>query len=151
MNLDKEELYQAIIADHDGRPRGYGELADVTHSSEIYNPLCGDRYTVYLRLVEDRLEAVSFSGRGCAVSRASASIMTTLAQGRSATEIVSLIRAVDDFLLSGGAPGSVDIEDLIALQGIHRFPVRRACARLAWTALERAAGPWLETRPQAGT
>jgi len=135
---ESEELYQAIIVDHDGSPRNFRVLPDATHSSEGYNPLCGDHYRIFVRSVDGHIEEISFVGRGCAISRASASIMTTLVRGLSHSEAESLIRRVNAFLTSGETGDVEELGDLAALRGVHRFPTRQLCALLAWSGLEAA-------------
>lgn len=138
MDREEQELYQSIITDHDDHPRNYQVLEGATHTVEVYNPICGDRYTIYILLADERIERLTFTGQGCAISRASASIMSTLVCGLPLGQAESLGRAVEQFVASGDAPGGFEMGDLIALRGVHRFPTRRTCALLAWSALKKS-------------
>jgi nitrogen fixation NifU-like protein len=132
-------LYQEMILDHYRRPRGKGELADASGTASLRNPVCGDEITVQVSGAADRVEDVCFSGRGCSISQASASMMTGLVRGRTRAEVeatVSRVRA----MLEGDAVAAGDerLGDLRALAGVARFPARRRCAWMAWDALVRA-------------
>lgn len=140
MDQELEDLYQEIILDHNRRPRNEGALDPCTHHAEGFNPLCGDKLTVYLRKPGERLEAISCDCEGCAISRASASIMTTMVAGKTATEIGATVAGVLELLTGKDAP-EVDLAvqgDLAALTGVRKFPARIKCATLAWHALEAA-------------
>jgi nitrogen fixation NifU-like protein len=119
------ELYQSIILDHNRAPRNYGELADATGHAEGRNPLCGDELTVWLRLDGDTVGDVRFVGSGCAISRASASMMTQAVKGKT--------RAGADARATVG-------RSLAALGGVSRYPVRVKCASLAWHTMKAALG-----------
>ncbi|MBO6575002.1 MAG: SUF system NifU family Fe-S cluster assembly protein [Rhodothermales bacterium] len=123
------ELAQAVILDHDANPRNFGELADATHSAGGYNPLCGDKYTVWARVEAGVVRAVHFHGFGCALSKASASMMTEAARGVPVEALPSMRSRLFD-----AAP----TEDLLALVAVKDQPTRARCALLAWHALERA-------------
>ncbi|BET65604.1 SUF system NifU family Fe-S cluster assembly protein [Opitutales bacterium ASA1] len=137
---DLDDLYQNIILDHNRRPRNYGPMPDATHKADGHNPLCGDEVTVFLHIEGDTIEKVSFDGQGCAISKASASLMTLRLKGRSiedAKRAISEVRA----LLSGTEQTAPDLEsmgDLAALAGVRKFAVRVKCATLAWHTLEAA-------------
>lgn len=140
MSEDLEDLYQDIILDHNRRPRNSREISDSTHSAEGVNPLCGDEVIVYLKLISEKIEDISFQGQGCAISQASASIMTEILQGLSLTEMRKQSKTVQDLLTA-----EEEIEDalfeygnLAALSGVRKFPARIKCATLAWHALEAA-------------
>jgi nitrogen fixation NifU-like protein len=138
--MDLNALYQSIILDHNRRPRNYRELADADRRSEGRNPLCGDEITVWLKMDGDRIEDASFLGSGCAISKASASIMTTAVKGKTRAEASALF---DRFhgLVTGSAPARPDdpaLGSLAAFSGVSRFPVRVKCASLAWHALRAA-------------
>ena len=135
---DLSDLYQEVILDHNRRPRNFHALADASHSAEGYNPLCGDRLTLYLKLNGETIEDVSFEGAGCAISKASASLMTDALKGRSVTEANALF---DRFHRMVTTPPSEPVEDLgklSALAGVREFPVRVKCASLAWHTLRAA-------------
>jgi nitrogen fixation NifU-like protein len=132
------DLYQEVILDHNRRPRNFHTLRDASHSAEGYNPLCGDRLTLYLRVNGDTIEDVSFEGAGCAISKASASMMTDALKGRSVAEANALF---DRFHRMVTTPPSEPVEDmgkLSALAGVREFPVRVKCASLAWHTLKAA-------------
>ncbi len=138
MDSALEELYQEVILDHSQRPRNRGPLPGATVSQEGTNPLCGDAVTVHLQLAPDgTIQAAAFEGQGCAISQASASILTTLLPGRSADAARNLARAVHAFL-QGDDSQEDQLGDLAALAGVRRFPVRIRCAALPWTTLELA-------------
>ena len=125
-----DDLYQATILEHDRAPRNYGCLAHPTHRAEGYNPLCGDRVRVTLTVKDERLAELTFEADGCAISRASASLMTEHLRGQKLSEIEPAIRAFEAMLRSGAAAPA--LSELGALQGIRRFPSRMRCATLAW-------------------
>lgn len=135
-----EDLYQDAILRHSRHPHNEGILDPRTHEAEGLNPLCGDRIVVHVRRAEERIEAVRFTGAGCAISRASASIMTEAVQGLDGTALDAKIRQVlemlagkDDLATDPSASG-----DLAALLGVRRFPARIKCAALAWRTLVAA-------------
>jgi nitrogen fixation NifU-like protein len=136
-NLDA--LYQEIILDHNRRPRNYGELAGADRTVAGRNPLCGDEMTLWVRMDEDRIADARFVARGCAVSKASASLMTTAVKGKSRSEAEVLF---DRFhkLVTGKLPESehAGLGALAALGGVAKFPMRVKCASLPWHALRRA-------------
>jgi len=135
---DLSDLYQEVILDHNLRPRNFHTLRDASHSAEGYNPLCGDRLTLYLKVNGDTIEDVSFEGAGCAISKASASMMTDALKGRSVAEANALF---DRFHRMVTTPPSEPVEDmgkLSSLAGVREFPVRVKCASLAWHTLKAA-------------
>jgi nitrogen fixation NifU-like protein len=139
--VEPNDLYQEIILDHSRHPRHRGACAGATHGAQAENPNCGDEVAVNLRLSpEGRVEEATFVGQGCALSQASASLLTTKTRGLSAAEALELARRVER--LFGGVPLSeaeLDaLGDLRALEGAAQFPQRVKCATLAWHALERA-------------
>jgi nitrogen fixation NifU-like protein len=135
------ELYQEVILDHSRHPRHYGTLDHASHKAEGYNPLCGDRVTVYLKLDADgRVGDIKFEGKGCAISQASASMMTDMLKGRTAEEAEKLMQG---FLhLVKGEDASALLEDdrerLEVMGGISEFPMRVKCATLAWHTYKNA-------------
>ena len=139
---DLNDLYQEIILAHNRRPRNEGEIDPCDYRAEGYNPLCGDRITVYVSRDDDggRLGVVQFLGEGCAISRASASMMTTRVRGTTIPEARAKIAQMVDLLVGEEEP-KADLEvlgDLAALLGVRRFPARIKCATLAWHTLESA-------------
>lgn len=137
-NLD--DLYQEIILSHNKRPRNEGVLEPSTHHAEGYNPLCGDRLTVYTRESGPLLEAVQFTGEGCAISRASASIMTDAVKGLSGDALKAKIEEVLAMLSAKEDPqvDPFELGELAALLGVRKFPARVKCATLAWHTLAAA-------------
>jgi nitrogen fixation NifU-like protein len=131
---DLRDLYQEVILDHHRKPRNYGAMAAPSGRADGHNPLCGDRVTVYVRVAEDRIADVSFEGSGCAISKASASIMTDCVKGRSIGETSALFDAFQA-LVTGGTPASDDLGKLEVFAGVRDYPSRVKCATLAWHAL----------------
>ena len=134
------DLYQQVILDHNRKPRNFHSIEHPSGKSEGYNPLCGDRITVYVQLEGDRIKDVSFEGNGCAISKASASLMTESVKGKSKEEIEKLYTQVHQ-MLTAGPDASVDLEGLgklAAFAGVREFPVRVKCATLAWHTLNAA-------------
>jgi nitrogen fixation NifU-like protein len=138
MTTDLDELYQSIILDHNRRPQNFRAMADATAHAEGSNPMCGDQLTVWLRIEGDRVADVSFQGSGCAISKASASLMTAAVKGKTREEAMSLF---DRFhALVTGKGGGEELGALKALSGVSRFPLRVKCASLSWHALKSALG-----------
>ena len=132
------DLYQEIILDHNKRPRNFREIPSCTCSAEGHNPLCGDEVKVFLNLEGGKLLDVAFQGQGCAISRASASLMTGKTKGRTTVQAKEMSAQVRDMLLGPEAPPPADLGDLAALSGVRKFPARIKCAMLPWRALEAA-------------
>ncbi|GAC1398812.1 MAG: SUF system NifU family Fe-S cluster assembly protein [Thermoanaerobaculia bacterium] len=136
---DLRELYQQVILDHNKNPRNFRELSTATSRVEGYNPLCGDHYTVFLQVDGDTIKDVSFTGSGCAISKASASVMSSTVKGKSKDEATRLF---DTFhkLVTGDASGldAADLGRLAAFSGVSEFPARVKCATLAWHTLRTA-------------
>jgi nitrogen fixation NifU-like protein len=135
---DLSDLYQEVILDHNRRPRNFGVLEQPTHHAEGHNPLCGDRLTLHLRLDGDVVREIAFQGSGCAISRASASLMTDSVKGRSLADVRSLFERFHRMVTT---PPDVAVEDLgklSVLAGVREFPVRVKCASLAWHTLKAA-------------
>jgi nitrogen fixation protein NifU and related proteins len=137
---DLRDLYQEVILDHYKRPRNFGPLADADHHAEGYNPLCGDRVKLHLRMDGDRIAGISFEGAGCAISTASASLMTEAVSGMSRQEATELERRFHGLVTGDDreAKGGPDLGKLEALSGVREFPIRVKCATLAWHALRAA-------------
>jgi nitrogen fixation NifU-like protein len=130
-------LYQEMILDHYRRPRNKGTLENADTSVEMKNPLCGDEIGLQVSFDGDQISDVKFSGRGCSISQASASMMTQLLKGKTRAEIDSIRTRFRDLML-GAAEPSEELGPLRALSGVARFPARVKCALLAWNALESA-------------
>jgi nitrogen fixation protein NifU and related proteins len=135
---DLSDLYQEVILDHNRRPRNFRRIEGSSHHAEGYNPLCGDRVTVFLTLDEGRIADLAFEGSGCAISKASASLMTDRLKGCTVLEARDLF---DRFQRMVTTPTDRPVEDLgklSALAGVREFPVRVKCASLAWHTLRAA-------------
>ena len=134
---DLTQLYQDIILGHNKRPRNYGALEGYSGKAEKNNPLCGDEVSVYWKTEDDRISDLRFTAQGCAISRASASIMTELLSGKSKKESVALFDAFRTLLEEEGGAASEEAElgDLMALSGARQYPSRIKCAFLPWQAL----------------
>lgn len=133
-------LYQEMILDHYRRPRNKGTLENADASVEMKNPLCGDEIGLQVSFDGDQISDVKFSGRGCSISQASASMMTQLLKGKTRGEIESIRNQFRDLML-GASEVNDELGPLRALAGVARFPARVKCALLAWNALERALHP----------
>jgi nitrogen fixation NifU-like protein len=128
------ELYQQVILDHNKSPRNFKKLETANKTAEGYNPLCGDKVNIYLEVENDVIRDISFIGSGCAISKASASIMSTIIKGKTIDEAERLFGKFHD-LITGKLNDSENIEDLgklAVLAGVKEFPVRVKCASLAW-------------------
>ena len=147
MDLQDREIFQSIILDHDGQPRNFRTLDDPTHSADGYNPICGDRYRVYLSVADGRITEITFGGYGCAISKASASMMTTVLKGRNVSDAVRLFDVFSRLLAGEEGVSKEQLGELVALEGVRRWPARIKCATLAWHATMAA----LEGREKAST
>ena len=137
---DLRELYQEVILDHNRRPRNFQKLEGANRTAEGYNPLCGDQIKVSLRLEDDVIKDISFQGSGCAISKASASLMTTSVKGKTQAEAEVLFDRVHT-MLTGERDTTVDPHELgklAVLSGVCEFPARVKCASLAWHTLHAA-------------
>lgn len=134
---DLRELYQEVIFDHNRSPRNFHKMDDADRVAEGHNPLCGDQLTLYVRLEDGVIADASFVGHGCAISTASASLMTEAVKGQPVEAVEALFR---DFhaLLTGTPPEGRDFGKLEVLAGVREFPVRVKCATLAWHTLHNA-------------
>ena len=133
-----DEMYQSVIIDHDRSPRNFRHLEAPSHHAEGHNPLCGDNVQVELKVGEDgRIADIAFQGSGCAISRASASMMTATLKGKSTAEAQELF---DGFhaLLTGGQVDPATLGKLVVFKGVGEFPMRVKCATLAWHAMREA-------------
>lgn len=140
---DLQELYQSVILDHNRKPRNFGELAGATHHGDGKNPLCGDEVHLALAVEGDMITDVKFTGHGCAISKASASLMTAAVKGKSRADVEALFERFHALVLGQDANGGSDLGQLVVFSGVSRFPVRVKCASLAWHTLKAAlaAGP----------
>lgn len=128
-----EELYQELILDHNRDPRNFGELDDANHEAHGYNPLCGDKIKIQIRLNGDTIEDIRFHGKGCAISQATASIMTETIKGKTVAEAEDLFERFHRLLTEEpSAEGNGDLGKLEALAGVRQFPIRVKCATLPW-------------------
>lgn len=137
---DLSELYQEVILDHNNSPRNFREIDGATQTAEGYNPLCGDRVVIYLQLDDDVIGDISFQGSGCAISTASASMMTVSLKGKTRTEAEDLFQRFHT-MVTGAADRAIEpqaLGKLAAFSGVREFPVRVKCANLAWHALHAA-------------
>lgn len=129
---DLTDLYQSVILDHNRRPRNRGKLPTANRVAHGDNPSCGDQCSVFLRLEGDRIADISFDGAGCAISQASASLMTTQLKGKTAAEAQAVYDQFHHIVTTGEPPE--EINDLAAFAGVHSFPARIKCATLGWHA-----------------
>jgi nitrogen fixation NifU-like protein len=144
---DLRELYQEVILDHNRRPRNFGPLPAANRWAEGNNPLCGDRVTVHLDVADGCIRDVTFEGAGCAISTASASLMTETLKGRSVEEAHALFHGFHELVTRGTVPEPADdgLDRLAVFSGVREFPMRVKCATLAWhaamAALDAEAAP----------
>ncbi len=129
---DLRELYQEIILDHSRHPRNAGKMEDATGEAQGNNPLCGDRVTVFVKLDGDRIVDARFDARGCAISVASASMMTELIKGKTVAEAEAIFQRFHEQLTGKAAPVTDENDELAALMGVREFPTRIKCATLPW-------------------
>jgi nitrogen fixation NifU-like protein len=133
------DLYQEVVLDHGKRPRNFGPLEGATHRAEGLNPLCGDRITVFARLEDGRLREARFEGSGCAISKASASVMTGVVKGKTPAEVDALFERFHRLVTEGPREGEDEaLGKLAVFGGVHEYPTRVKCASLAWHALRAA-------------
>ena len=141
------DLYQEVILDHNRRPRNFHALANASHRAEGYNPLCGDRLTLYLSVNEGVITEAAFEGAGCAISKASASMMTETLKGKTLAEADALFQRFHRMVTTPPDQPVEDMGKLSSLAGVREFPIRVKCASLAWHTLKAA----LERDPIAST
>jgi nitrogen fixation protein NifU and related proteins len=132
-----DDLYQETILDHSKRPRNHHPLSDATRQAEGYNPLCGDKLKLYLKMDGDIVQDASFEGAGCAISTASASLMTESLKGKTREEAMKLMDKFHD-LLTTDTPASRELGKLVVFCGVRDYPARVKCATLAWHTLNSA-------------
>ncbi|HEX4631740.1 MAG TPA: SUF system NifU family Fe-S cluster assembly protein [Chthoniobacterales bacterium] len=139
MSTELEELYQEVILDHSRRPRNFGSLPNADVLVHGDNPACGDEIHLGVHFSPDgKLEEIKFSGQGCAISQASASMMTMKLKGKTRAQAAELGRSFHDLVTTDSAATSKQLGDLQLLQGVRKFPQRVKCAMLAWRAVEQA-------------
>jgi nitrogen fixation protein NifU and related proteins len=136
--MDLKELYREVILDHNRTPRNFGRLEPADAHAAGHNPLCGDKLDITLRLNGDRLEDLRFEGQGCAISTASASLMTEVVKGHTREEIAQLYGEVHELLTDRASKPQRDLGKLMALAGVAEFPARVKCASLCWHTLNAA-------------
>jgi nitrogen fixation NifU-like protein len=132
------DLYQEVILDHNRRPRNFRALDEPSRTQEGYNPLCGDRLVVYVKLAGDVIEDVTFQGTGCAISKASASLMTDALKGKTVTEARDLFDQFHAMITSNPETPPADLGKLSVFAGVREFPTRIKCASLAWHTMKAA-------------
>jgi nitrogen fixation NifU-like protein len=135
---DLRDLYHDVILEHSKRPRNFRILEGANCSAEGFNPLCGDHFTVFLQVGDGKIRDISFQGSGCAISKASASMMTQALKGKSTEEAEAFFQKFHDVVTGKNAVESDDLGKLAAFAGVSEFPVRVKCATLAWHALRAA-------------
>jgi len=135
---DLRELYQELILEHSKAPRNYREVERATSKAEGYNPLCGDRFTVSVQIEGDSIRDVAFQGSGCAISKASASMMTQSVKGKTREQAKKLFEQFHRSVTGNHNGGSADLGKLEVFAGVREFPTRVKCATLAWHALQAA-------------
>jgi nitrogen fixation NifU-like protein len=139
MSDELHDLYQEIILDHNKHPRNYGALADATHRADGYNPLCGDKIEVLLKIVNNRIEVIQFECASCAICKASASMMTEALSGQSLTDCEKIQAAVSEILTQDAEVPTLESQgELAALAGVRKFPARIKCATLPWHTYQAA-------------
>jgi nitrogen fixation NifU-like protein len=131
------DLYQEVILEHSKKPRNYGSLATANHKVEGFNPLCGDHYTIFVDVKDGSIADISFQGAGCAISKASASMMTQSVKGKSLADAEALFTRFHD-LVTGRAETGSELGKLAVFAGVSEFPLRVKCATLAWHAMRAA-------------
>ena len=135
---DLRDLYQEVILEHSKAPRNYRELKPSDHKAEGYNPLCGDRFTVYLQMNGDAIQDIGFQGSGCAISKASASMMTQILKGKSRKEAEELFQRFHGVVTGQNEGEQAQLGKLAVFAGVSEFPTRVKCATLAWHTLQAA-------------
>jgi nitrogen fixation protein NifU and related proteins len=136
--MDLKELYRDVILDHNRRPRNFGRIEGADGHAEGHNPLCGDRLSLSVRMHGERIEDIRFEGKGCAISTASASLMTEAVKGKERREVQALFERVHALLTQQDASADAALGKLAALSGVREFPVRVKCASLCWHTLNAA-------------
>ena len=136
--MELKDLYRDVILDHNKRPRNFGQIEQPDARADGHNPLCGDRLTLSIKLNGDKVEDVRFEGKGCAISTASASLMTEAIKGKDRAAIDALFHKVHTLLTQANVEPTPDLGKLAALSGVREFPARVKCASLCWHTLNAA-------------
>ena len=136
--MELNDLYRDVILDHNRRPRNFGNLESADASVEGFNPMCGDHLTLRLKLNDDTISDIRFEGQGCAISTASASLMTEAVKGKRREEALELFERVHQLLTDDAAPEPSELGKLAALSGVREYPARVKCASLCWHTLASA-------------
>jgi nitrogen fixation NifU-like protein len=136
--MELNDLYRDVILDHNRRPRNFGPMDQADASVEGFNPMCGDRLTLRLRMVDGAIGEIRFEGQGCAISTASASLMTEAVKGKTRAEALQLFERVHELLTDDAAPPAEELGKLAALSGVREYPARVKCASLCWHTLASA-------------
>ena len=131
--MDLTDLYQTVILDHNRRPRNYGRIEHPDRAAAGDNPVCGDQFSVTMKLKGDVIEDIAFEGQGCAISKASGSVMTSLLKGKSEKEARELFEEFRHLLMTGEFDPA-ELSEMSAFAGVHQFPARIKCATLTWHA-----------------
>lgn len=135
--MDLRDLYQEVILDHNKRPRNFGTLEGASQAAG-HNPMCGDRVSVYVRMDGNRVAEARFTGSGCAISKASASLMTEAVTGHTADEVRGMFSSFQEMVTGQAEPDDDKVGKLVVLSGVKEYPSRVKCAMLAWHALQAA-------------
>ncbi len=139
MNAEIEELYQEVILDHSRRPRNFGDLADAAVRVHGDNPACGDEIHLGVKFdARGGLQDIKFTGHGCAISQASASLMTMKLRGKNRAEVMEMLQAFHNLVTNETSEAPKTLGDLVVMRGVRKFPQRVKCAMLAWRAVEQA-------------
>jgi len=133
---DINDLYQQVILDHCKQPRNFRDMPQATCSAQGHNPLCGDQLRLFLAVDGERISDISFVGSGCCISKASASLLTEFARGKTKSEVETMFGRVREMVTTGKAPG--DVGKLAVFAGVHKYPARVKCAILSWHAVMAA-------------
>jgi nitrogen fixation NifU-like protein len=136
--MELDDLYRDVILDHNRKPRNFGPLEPADASIEGFNPMCGDRLMLRLRMSDDTISDIRFEGQGCAISTASASMMTEAVKGKTREQALRLFDSVHDLLTDDAAPTGEELGKLAALSGVREYPARVKCASLCWHTLASA-------------
>jgi nitrogen fixation protein NifU and related proteins len=133
---DINDLYQQVILDHCRKPRNFHEMAQASHSAQGHNPLCGDQLKLFLAFDGDKIADISFVGSGCCISKASASLLTEFAKGKTKADVETMFGRVHEMVMTGNVSG--DVGKLAVFAGVHKYPARVKCAILSWHAVMAA-------------
>jgi nitrogen fixation NifU-like protein len=143
---DLDELYQSVILDHNKTPRNFHRLEDATNHAEGRNPLCGDQFEIWLKVEGDVIADAAFLGQGCAISKASASMMTQAVKGKTVAEANALFERFHEVVTGAAAPAALPSK-LEVFRGVSAFPIRVKCATLSWHAMKKALGSSPASQP----